>query len=137
LACIRQHSAVTDRLNESAIADFLLFESNQDPASTTFADIQRLPAGSRLICSAQSVKLERYWSLSADLGVRYRDHRDYVWQFRDLLEQAITDRLRTAKVGVAMRLKILLVHEILNLLLIYMFNMLLLDKPVTRYTLKH
>jgi asparagine synthase (glutamine-hydrolysing) len=102
LACIRRHPAVTDRLNESAVADFLLFESNQDPASTTFADIHRLPAGTRLICSMASVTLERYWTLPSDLGVRYRDQRDYVPQFQLLLEQAITDRLRTAKVGVAM-----------------------------------
>lgn len=102
LTCIRQHPAVTSRLNESAIADFLLFDRNQDPATTTFADIRRLPAGTRLRCSMASVTLDRYWMLPTELGVRYRDQRDYVAQFRLLLDQAIADRLRTAKVGVAM-----------------------------------
>src|SRR5208283_2605748 len=40
---IRRHPAVSDRLNDLAIADFLLLQVNQDPASTSFADIQRLP----------------------------------------------------------------------------------------------
>src|SRR6185369_13725568 len=43
LDCIRRHPAVSCRLNDLAIADFLLFDANQDPATTVFAEIQRLP----------------------------------------------------------------------------------------------
>ena len=43
LDCIRQHPAVSDRLNDLAIADFLLFDLNQDLATTSFADIQHIP----------------------------------------------------------------------------------------------
>src|SRR5206468_7575968 len=38
LDCIRQHPAVSDKLNDLAIADFLLFDLNQDVATTSFAD---------------------------------------------------------------------------------------------------
>ena len=43
LDCIRHHPAVSDKLNDLAIADFLLFDLNQDPATTSFADVQRVP----------------------------------------------------------------------------------------------
>jgi len=39
LNCIRQHPEVSDRLNDLAIADFLLFASNQDPTTTSFAPV--------------------------------------------------------------------------------------------------
>src|SRR5436190_9392570 len=43
LEAIRRHPQVSDRLNDLAIADFLLFGWNQDAATSSFADIQRLP----------------------------------------------------------------------------------------------
>ena len=36
LNCLRQHPSVSDTLNEQAIGDFLLFDINQNPATTTF-----------------------------------------------------------------------------------------------------
>ena len=42
LNCVRKHPAVSDELNDSAIADFLLWDFNQDERTTTFADINRL-----------------------------------------------------------------------------------------------
>src|SRR5206468_123742 len=41
LDCIRQYSAASEKLNDLAIADFLLFGLNQNPVTTSFADIQR------------------------------------------------------------------------------------------------
>ena len=42
LECIRQHPAISSRLNDLSIADFLLFDLIQDPAATAFAEIRRL-----------------------------------------------------------------------------------------------
>jgi asparagine synthase (glutamine-hydrolysing) len=102
LDCIRQHPAISNRLNDLAIADFLLFDGNQDPASTSFADIQRIPPGHQLVCSGGSLQLKRYWSIPTDLGVHYRDSRDYIAHFKHLLTQAVADRVRSDKVAVAM-----------------------------------
>ena len=41
LDCIRQHPAVSARLNDLAIADFLFFDMIREPAATSFADIQQ------------------------------------------------------------------------------------------------
>ena len=56
LNCLRGHPAVSDSLNDLAVADFLLFEMNQDPGTTVFADIQRLPPAQRLRCSSDGLK---------------------------------------------------------------------------------
>src|SRR2546429_7286604 len=50
--CIRRHPAVSRRLNDLAIADFLLFDMIREPGATSFADIQRLPPAHVLSCEA-------------------------------------------------------------------------------------
>jgi asparagine synthase (glutamine-hydrolysing) len=102
LDCIRQHPAVSDRLNDLAIADFLLFDLNQDLATTSFADIQRIPPAHTAQWSAGGVQMRRYWTLPIDEPVYFRKHDDYVDRFKELLDQAVDDRLRTKKVGVMM-----------------------------------
>jgi asparagine synthase (glutamine-hydrolysing) len=100
LDCIRQHPAVSERLNDLAIADFLLFELNQDQATTSFADIQRIPPAHTAKWSAGGMHLRRYWSLPIDEPVYFRKDHDYIDRFHELLDRAVDDRLRTKKIGV-------------------------------------
>ncbi len=102
LDCIRQHPAVSDRLNDLAIADFLLFDLNQDLATTSFADIQRIPPAHTATWSSSGLQLLRYWTLPIDEPLYFRNTDDYVDRFNELLDQAVDDRLRTKKVGVMM-----------------------------------
>jgi asparagine synthase (glutamine-hydrolysing) len=102
LDCIRQHPAVSDRLNDLAIADFLLFDANQDPATTSFADIQRLPPAHSAIFSAEATELHRYWTLPIDEPVYFQKDADYVERFNELLKQSVDDRLRTNKISIFM-----------------------------------
>jgi asparagine synthase (glutamine-hydrolysing) len=102
LDCIRQHPAVSDRLNDLAIADFLMFELNQDKATTTFGDIQRVPPAHSATCSEGGLGLRRYWTLPIDEPVYFRRHDDYIDRFGELLSAAVGDRLRTDHVGIFM-----------------------------------
>jgi asparagine synthase (glutamine-hydrolysing) len=102
LDCVRSHPRISNSLNELAIADFLMFDGNQDPGTTAFADIKRLPPGNCLVCSSAGIEVKRYWSLPVDLDVRYRSNDDYVEHFRMILEQAVSDRIRSDRIGVAM-----------------------------------
>ncbi len=102
LNCVRLHPGVSDKLNDLAIADFLLFGYNQEVDTTTFADIQRLPAAHRLIWTPESFKVERYWTLPTDGYIRYKRDEEYVEQFLELMRLAVGDRLRTNKVAVYM-----------------------------------
>jgi asparagine synthase (glutamine-hydrolysing) len=100
--CIRQHPAVSNRLNDLAIADFLLFDENQEPGTTCFSDIQRLPPAHLLECHDKVVSTRRYWALNVTEPVRFKTDGEYVERFQELLNKAVADRLRTGSVGVMM-----------------------------------
>jgi asparagine synthase (glutamine-hydrolysing) len=94
LDCVRLHPDVPDDLNEMAIADFLLFGLNCDPATTTFRAIRRLPPAHFLRVSADGLRIGRYWSIPVDGHVRYKHADQYVEHFQALLREAVADRLR-------------------------------------------
>ncbi len=100
LNCVRMHPQVSDRLNDLAIADFLLFDYNQDQFTTAFADIQRLAPAHYLTWQEGNLRQGRYWDLPLiDRPLRYSHPQDYVEHFKVLLTQAVADRLRTRRVG--------------------------------------
>jgi asparagine synthase (glutamine-hydrolysing) len=102
LNCLRRHPEVSDELNDLAIADFLLFDFNQDPATTSFADIHRVPPAHCLTLHGGALQVRRYWTLPQEGLLRYARQQDYVDHFKELLKQAVADRLRTRAVGVFM-----------------------------------
>ncbi len=102
LRCIRLHPGVSSELNETAIADFLLFEQNLDTDATAFAAIRRLPPASVLTAQQDDVRLRRYWTLAPTETLRYRNPADYLEQFMTLFRQAISDRIDDQTVGVMM-----------------------------------
>jgi len=99
---LRADPRVSDTLNEIAIGDYLLFGVNQDLSTTTFKDIQRLPPGHSLTVCDGSIKIHRYWTPSLPHETRFRDPRDYVERFSELLSIAIEDRLRSDRAAVLM-----------------------------------
>ncbi len=102
LNCVRQHPEIPDELDDLAIADFLLFGANKDPATTSFAHIKRLRAGHALSFTQQGLKVRRYWQFPTDRPVEYRKGGDYTKRFMELLEQAVNDRLRGDHIGIEM-----------------------------------
>ena len=102
LDCVRLHPQVRGELNDAAIRDFLAFGCNQDPTTTTFADIRRLPAAHTLTYAEDRVTLKRYWAVPTDGYVRYRSRGQYVEHFTHVLRAAVGDRMRTAPVSVWM-----------------------------------
>ena len=102
LDCIRQHPRVSDELNDLAIADFLLFGGNQNSATTSFADIQRIPPAHCAIWSCESFSIRRYWSMPVDQPIFYKRAEDYTDYFHDLLRRCVADRLRTDQVWIFM-----------------------------------
>lgn len=103
LNCIRKHPAVSAKLNDLAIGDFLLFGYNPELTTTTFSDIQRIPPAHRLTLSSGEISLERYWRLPTDSEIiRYQRDYDYIDHFKELLGYSVGDRLRTDKVSIFM-----------------------------------
>ena len=102
LNALRREPLVSDALNETAIADYLAFGLNQDLSSTTFRDIQRLPAGHTLRFANNSITIRRYWTLTIPEPIRFRDPESYVERFTELLTTAVADRVGTDQVAISM-----------------------------------
>jgi len=102
LNCARKHPAVSGKLNDLAIADFLLFDMIREPGATSFADIKRLPPAHVLVCEKERVSVRRYWTLPMSEPLHHKRPGECVEQFRELLDRAVGDRLRTDHVGVLM-----------------------------------
>jgi asparagine synthase (glutamine-hydrolysing) len=100
LDTVRAHPDVSERLQETAIADFLLAGLNWDPATTVFADVRRLAPAHTLAWSAEGLRLKRYWTLPVDGSIRYRRGGEYVEHFNDLFSQAVEDRVGTEPAGI-------------------------------------
>jgi asparagine synthase (glutamine-hydrolysing) len=102
LECVRRHPAVSGTLNDLAIADFLLFGMNQDPETTWFDDVYRLPPAHMATWTKGEQRIDRYWTLPVEEPVFFRRAADYTDRFNELLETAVTDRLRFDRAGVFM-----------------------------------
>jgi asparagine synthase (glutamine-hydrolysing) len=102
IECLRGHRAISNQLDDRAIADFLLFGFNQDPAATAFRDIRRLPAAHAGSWSTAGLAVRRYWTMPIEDPVYYARDREYTDQFLELLRRAVADRLPAAGVGIFM-----------------------------------
>ena len=102
LDCVRRHPLVPPALNDLAMADCLLFGSNQDARTTVYRDIMRLPGGHTLTWTLQGLQIRRYWSLPIEEPLYYRRDDDYLERFNELLEQSVSDRLRLNRAAVFM-----------------------------------
>lgn len=102
LECVRMHPEVSDRLNDAAIADFLMFGLNYDAKTTSFADIERLPAAHTLQWTAKGLKRRRYWMPPTDGQIRYQRRAEYVEHFSELLKEAVADRLPAESAGISL-----------------------------------
>lgn len=104
LNCLRTHPAVTNELNDLAIADFLMFGFGLDLDTTVFADVRRLPPAHSLIWGKGELRavVTRYWALTIPPMIRYKRTAEYVERYRELFTTAVADRLRTDRAAVSM-----------------------------------
>jgi asparagine synthase (glutamine-hydrolysing) len=102
LDCVRLHPSVSADLNDSTIADFLLFGVNQDAGTTSFRDIRRLAPAHSISWSHEATRCRRYWTPPVDEPIHFKRSDEYADRFRELLRTAVRDRLRTERVGVLM-----------------------------------
>ena len=103
LGALRLAPGVSSRLSDAAVCDFLLFGQPQDEWASCFADISRVPAAHVVTWTADGVRrAHRYWRLESPPVLRCRDDRQYAEGFRDVLGQAVRDRVTEPRVGVLM-----------------------------------
>ena len=99
---IRRHPQVSDRLNDLAIVNMLLFRYQPRIDQTSFSDINALPPAHILACESNNVTTSRYWTLPIEGPLHYKRLDDYVDHFSQLLDLAVADRMRTVRAGILM-----------------------------------
>ncbi len=67
---------------------------------TFFTDIQKLPAGHQFTLTATHFERRKYWQLVEPETVRFRNDEDYIEGFRERLDEAVSDRMRTDNVAI-------------------------------------
>jgi asparagine synthase (glutamine-hydrolysing) len=94
LDCLRLHPKISDRLNDLAIADFLLFGNNTNMGTTTFTDILRIPPAHNLHCSREALATRRYWTLPEEAPLQFARPQECIDRFKEIFDAAVSDRLR-------------------------------------------
>jgi asparagine synthase (glutamine-hydrolysing) len=96
-------AGVSRELDEDAIADFVAEGFNENPSTTTFRAINRVPPACLVTVHPTGRRESRcYWTLPAPAIDRSRDAETIVADFRLLLEAAVRDRIRTPALTVFM-----------------------------------
>jgi asparagine synthase (glutamine-hydrolysing) len=102
LDCLRIHPAVSDKLNDLAIADFLLFDFSMEPAATAYSDVTRLEPAHTLEVNSGKISMRRYWTLPVPELIQTTRPMECVERFKELMDTAVADRVRCGPAGVLM-----------------------------------
>jgi len=94
--CLRGHPMVSDRLDEHAVADYLIFGFNRHAERSAFADLRRLAPATTLTIGVEDPHphLRRYWRLPVRDTLRLSRDEEYVERLDSLLAEAVGDRVR-------------------------------------------
>jgi asparagine synthase (glutamine-hydrolysing) len=91
---------VSRELDDTSVADFLLFGTLQDADRSMYRDVHALAPAHLLEFHGGELRIRRYWQgLSRD-EIRYSKRSDYVDHFAHIFQQAVTDRCPGGSVAV-------------------------------------
>ena len=99
LNVLRLAPGISDALDNVYVRDFLLNGISSDPTRTVWRDVRRLPAGHQLVLCGGQIQVRRFLSLPIEEPLRLKRAADYLENYRELLGQAVGDRLPEGKVS--------------------------------------
>jgi asparagine synthase (glutamine-hydrolysing) len=89
-------------LNDLLVVDLLCNHFDRWVHETVYQNVFRVPASHWLELRREGEKIERYWTFGATQLPRYTKDEDYLEQYRELFQEAVRCRLRSASpVGIA------------------------------------
>jgi asparagine synthase (glutamine-hydrolysing) len=101
LDCVRLHPAVSGRLDDAWLADFLVQGMALSADYTVYQDIRVVGPGQVLTVEDGRIATRRYWTLPTGVEpLRLRGPADYAERFREVLCEAVRDRLPPDGVGI-------------------------------------
>jgi len=103
LRSLRRYPGVSDRLDDLAVGDVLLFGLAMDLSRSMFAGVSRLPPAHVLVSSSSGEpRVHRYWALEPPEARDDQVDGEAVEEFGSTLRVAVMDRLRGGPIGVLM-----------------------------------
>jgi asparagine synthase (glutamine-hydrolysing) len=97
IKAILAHPKVSPRPNEGLISAFLMRTyDDYFPGETFFAGILSVFGGHLLILTLHGLTVRQYWDFDTTCKIRFKSFSDYAEAFRQLFEQAVRRRLRSA-----------------------------------------
>lgn len=93
IKAILQHPQVERDIDETALSDYLTFLTTPAP-QTLFKDIQKLPAGHRLVINSKGeVRIDQYWDALPSKDVIERTEKEHIDEILRLLRSSIKKRM--------------------------------------------
>jgi asparagine synthase (glutamine-hydrolysing) len=80
----------------------LAFGQAQDVSATAFSAIRRLRGGHTLTWQGSRLAIRQYWNGLPERPIRFGRDDDYLERYRELLNRAVADRVRGARVAVTL-----------------------------------
>ncbi len=96
---LRMVPEVSAELDDAFVRDFLLEGICNDPERSVWRDVRRLPAGHLLQWNEAGVHVRRFLQLPVEELLRLKEPGEYLENYRELLVQAVADRLPEGKVA--------------------------------------
>lgn len=93
LNLLRRLPAVSDRLNEKRVVDFLMF-MYEDRSATFYDEVSRLPPGHQLVASPKGVRTRCYRTLSPAENLSCSTDREYAEAYRQHFFRAVQRAMR-------------------------------------------
>lgn len=93
LEVLRLIPGVSAVLDPQFIGDFLLQECSGHVSRTVYRDVHRLPPGHQLRFFGGELNVRRFAEFPIEEPLQLKREEEYVEQFRDLLERAVSDRV--------------------------------------------
>jgi asparagine synthase (glutamine-hydrolysing) len=99
LKVLHEVPEISREFDELYLADFLLDGLSADFTRTVFRDIRRLAPGHLLKFEGGRVAVERFLRLPIEEPLQLRHPEEYIEAYRELLQQAVRDRMPDAAVS--------------------------------------
>ncbi len=96
---ILRYPGMPTTLDLTTVANFLACRP-EPPSRSFFRHVSRIPGGHFLTCSPRHSSVRRWWDPETRHGIRHRRSESYALEYREILRQAVADRLRAGGTGI-------------------------------------
>lgn len=96
LESLASHTEIPSDIEDQAVANYLVNDQLEHQTLTFFRSVKKLPPAHSLTITAGEIKKKCYWRLEDAPRVELPDMESYAAKLRELLEQAVHDRMRSA-----------------------------------------